>query len=131
MNTSWSKLLIAVLVAVGISLMGASATLAGESDGIESFCQAWANNPYKNGSVVYGTGGVSCSTAVAQIHVVVQVENSAGGRTNPAAEKYCYNTSSCQVTASLGFTSGLLYRTSTSGYVGMWNGWYGSDWVDF
>lgn len=131
MDAKWSRLLVAVLVAVGINLMAASAGLADDNDGIDSFCQAWANSPYKNGSVVYGTGGVSCSTAVARIHVVVQVENSAGGHTNPAEEEYCYNASSCQVTASLGYTPDLLYRTSASGYVGIWNGWYGSDWEDF
>jgi hypothetical protein len=40
-------------------------------EGSRTYCEAYAGNPYKSGSNVYGLGYVACTTSVSRITVVV------------------------------------------------------------
>ena len=119
--------LIAVFVLAGTQTTTGWADPINQPEGVEAFCQTWSNNPYRSGTVVKGTGGVSCSSTVAQIKVVVQIRDSSGRVTQPAVTVTCSNQSNCSATATLSYTGGLNYETLTSGYVGTWNGYYQSD----
>lgn len=102
------KKAILFLLAIALSGTFVEIGLANPLDppaGVESFCQTWANNPNKSGTVVTGTGGVTCSTVVGEIEVVVQVRDSSGRATTPAITKTCRNVSSCSATASLPYVS--------------------------
>jgi len=104
-------------------------------DGLRTYCEAYAGNPYRSGSNVYGVGYVACTTSVSTLTVVVQVRdrgNSCGNvlrETSPAATNTCYNTSYCEVTASLSYQSNKYYDTVTSGYFPGGNDFYASDCV--
>lgn len=104
-------------------------------DGLRAYCEAYAGNPYRSGSNVYGVGHVACTTSVSTLTVVVQVRdrgNSCGivlRETFPAATHTCYNTSYCEVTASLSYQSNKYYDTVTSGYFPGGNDFYASDCV--
>ena len=104
-------------------------------DGLRAYCEAYAGNPYRSGSNVYGVGYVACTTSVSTLTVVVQVRDrgdSCGNvlrQTSPAATHTCYNTSYCEVTASLSYQSNKYYDTVTSGYFPGGNDFYASDCV--
>ena len=123
-----------LLIAAGITilvalLMSTGDALAGGQSDQRYFCQAWANDPYKYGSEVRGTGGATCTTTMSQIYVVVQLKDSYGR--NDWDYNTCYNTNSCTATASLSYVSNRQWQTRTSGYIGdFWEGYFETDWKD-
>ncbi len=104
-------------------------------EGSRTYCEAYAGNPYKSGSTVYGLGYVSCTTEVSRITVVVQVRDRGSSceaverSTNPAATNTCYDTDYCAATASLSYQANQYYDTVTSGYWPGDNDFYSSDCV--
>lgn len=105
-------------------------------EGSKSYCEAYAGNPYRSGSNVYGVGYVACTTSVSTLTVVVQVRDRGNScedvvlrETLPAATHTCYNTSYCEVTASLSYQANQYYDTVTSGYFPGGNDFYASDCV--
>ena len=104
-------------------------------DGLSAYCEAYAGNPYRSGSNVYGVGYVACTTTVSTLTVVVQVRDRGNPcdkvlrETSPAATNTCYNTNYCAVTASLPYQANKYYDTVTSGYYPGGNDFYASDCV--
>lgn len=90
-------------------------------------CGVWPDLPYKSGSVVVGTGEVSCDTAHPNLRVVAGIRDSSGRYWS--VERQCYNTDYCSVSASLSYVSGRQWQTDVSGYVGSWNAYYSSYWL--
>jgi hypothetical protein len=52
-----------------------------------------------------------------------------GVRTPFRAEKTCYNASSCEATAAKSYIPGRSWITRVSGYCGLWNAHFQSDWI--
>jgi len=90
-------------------------------------CGVWAYDPVHIGSSVYGSAAVSCATAHATLRVVAGIRDS--NNHYNSKEKYCYNASSCSISASLPYASGLNWKTDVSGYVGAWQAYYSTDWI--
>ena len=80
-------------------------------------CSTYANNPYKFGSYVLGSGGVSCLYSHPVIQVVVTVHDVTAGVRSSQGTKSCPGGTSCFVNSgTVPFISGHYYRTEVSVY---------------
>lgn len=120
-------ILFAVSICIVLSALPLINALSAAEPDVPMDCGVWANNPYKSGSVVKGTGMVSCDTTHASIRVVVDVWD--GVRPPGYKTNICYNASYCEATAEKGYTPGRSWITRVSGYVYTWQGYYQTDWI--
>jgi hypothetical protein len=80
-------------------------------------CTTYANNPYKSGSTVLGSGGVSCLYSHPVIQVVVTVYDVTAGVRSSQGTKSCPGGTSCSVNSgTVPYISGHYYRTEVSVY---------------
>ena len=80
-------------------------------------CTTYANDPFKSGSSVLGSGGVSCLYTQSVIQVVVTVYDVTAGNRSSQGTNSCPGGSSCSATSgTVSFVSGHSYRTEVSVY---------------
>ena len=131
MNAKVGKIAFLVMLALVLIAATVGEASAGNLETPRSFCQAWANEPYKSGSSIKGSGGATCSTS-GTIKIVVEVRDRS---VNPIqvgrVTKTCNNATSCSATASIPYDSGHSYDTVAPGKRGVWEGLWISDQVTF
>lgn len=118
------------LLLLSMTVHGVSASTGLDSTSIPDEyldCGVWAYDPVHIGGNIYGSGVVSCATAHASLRVVAGIRDS--NNHYSSRQNYCYNTSTCSISASLPYTSGLNWQTDVSGYVGAWQAYYATDWI--
>src|SRR4028118_2098021 len=112
---------LARLVVGGGLLVGSIANLAMPPvSHASASCSIWTSAPSAGSGSIRATSRVTCSSAVSQIMVRVYIQKTGGSFTENL--RYCYDTTSCEVSVSVPYGAGQY--TSRGGGEARANGGY-------